>query len=327
MLEKVLIIANPTAGKEQAMTYANELKSLLETHHQSKVAIRETQQSGDAVKWAADASNAGYDTVICFGGDGTVAETVNGLLQNDKRPDFAFIPLGTVNDLGRALGYAMDPETAIARFKNVHKEKLDVAQINDDIFINVVALGPIAQKVMDTSPEDKSRLGAFAYIKDGLQAFFSTEAVRLRIESGKGESFDIETNLLLVGLTNSVGGVEFMFPEATYNDGLLHLAAIKGNTPLNTLQAGVEIGLNQINEDNLLKLSDKEFVITGTSEGDIQTNVDGDPGPSLPLKLRILPKALNVLVYDQIKKLKYDILNVYVSGQQKKEGLTWTISR
>lgn len=296
-MKKVLIIANPSAGKEEAGDYSKQLAQVLRDAHQTQVEIKYTEGSGDATEWASQAASQGFDTVFCLGGDGTVSETVTGLMKAQERPDFAFIPLGTVNDLGRALGYSMNPEEAIQGFAKVSRSTMDVGFVNGKNFINVIAIGPIAEKVMDTSVEDKKRLGSIAYVKDGLSALFSDESYQLEIEDGQGQIYQLETNLVIIGLTNSVGGMERMFPEAKVNDGLLHLVAIKGNTPLDTLQAGVDIGLNNDESENILKLSDLKFTIRAVDNEDIPTNIDGDEGEALPLDVKVEKQALNVLIY------------------------------
>ena len=78
-----------------------------------------------------------------MGGDGTVNEAVNGLASHDKRPNFGFFPLGTVNDLARALAIPLDPKKAIESFAVDHTRKIDIGQVNQDYFTNVVAIGMI----------------------------------------------------------------------------------------------------------------------------------------------------------------------------------------
>ena len=59
----------------------------------------------------------GYDAVFSMGGDGTLNETVNGLALSGQAVNFGFIPLGTVNDLARALHIPLQPEEAIAALR------------------------------------------------------------------------------------------------------------------------------------------------------------------------------------------------------------------
>ncbi|MBS4461050.1 diacylglycerol kinase family lipid kinase [Aerococcaceae bacterium zg-B36] len=298
MLNKVLLIANPGSGKNMAETYAKQLQTILENTHGSTVTLRLTTQEGDATDWASCANEEGFDSVICLGGDGTVNETIQGIIKNERQPYFGFVPLGTVNDLGRAIGYSLNPEEAIEQFKQVTPVPMDIAFVNDKVFINVLAIGAIPESVMETESTDKNSLGAFAYIKDAVGAFFSQEGYPLVISYGNNVTA-IETNLLIMALTNSVGGFEVLFPNASINDGLLHLVAVKGSKPFDLVKAVVERGLTQEESDSLFVISGEKFTIevdpTSHYPHKIVTNIDGDEGPQLPLDITVKSKAIQVL--------------------------------
>ncbi|MGX7091453.1 diacylglycerol/lipid kinase family protein [Hutsoniella sourekii] len=298
MFKRVLIIVNPVAGKGHASHYGLKLGQLLMDHYQSEVTIKETQGDRDAFHWARQAELEHYDSVICLGGDGTVQETIEGLMQGERPPCFSFVPLGTVNDLGRALGYSMNPDRAIERFKDMSIDTMDVGLVNDRVFINVVAIGPIPETVMNTDSSDKNRLGVLAYIKDGVSAFFSDKSYHLKVTDSQGQVRQLHTNLLLVGLTNSVGGIELMNPQAKYNDGKMYLIAVKGANPLEAVTSIFQGGILETDPDRMLFLEDKFFLIDEmeASSSSVDTNVDGDPGPCLPLRLEVKPQVLRVYV-------------------------------
>lgn len=301
MLKNVLIIANPVAGKAKGKEFAIELASVLEEAHQSQTEIKYTEGANDATNWANESVQEGYDSVFCLGGDGTVSEVIEGLMSNEveERPYFSFVPLGTVNDLARAIGIPLNPQKAIDSFKNIQESTLDVGQINDSYFINVIAIGVIPEGVMNTQSDDKNRLGVFAYIKDGLQGFFSHKGYDLKLTIENEEERKIKTNLMIVALTNSVGGLDFMFNQATYNDGLLHLAAVDGHHPISTINAALELSFDNLTQndlENMVSLQATQLDIESLSEQDIATNMDGDPGPNLPVSLKVIHNALKILL-------------------------------
>lgn len=307
MLKKVLIIANPVAGKAQGESYAEMLKNELTITHHSQCDIKITQETLDGMNWAKESVNEDYDTVMCLGGDGTVSEVIKGLMQIDKekRPYFSFIPLGTVNDLARAIGISLNPDRAVRELSTVSITPLDVGRVNDDYFCNVIALGIIPEEVMNTESSDKNKLGVFAYIKDGIQAFFSNKGYKIQLTSSDGLSEQFETNLIVISLTNSVGGIEFMFSQATYNDGLLHLAAVNGRNPLSTINAVLELSLDNLTNadlEDMLAFSSTDFQLHSIDNIDIATNMDGDPGPELPIDVEVLPGAINLIVPSTVFK-------------------------
>ncbi|WP_124058838.1 diacylglycerol/lipid kinase family protein [Vaginisenegalia massiliensis] len=297
MFERVLIIANPGSGKGLAETYANKLEELLREVYHSHTQVRLTEKAGDAKQWAQEASDEGYSTVICLGGDGTVNETAHGLMLASHSVEFGFIPMGTVNDLARAIGYDLHPLKAIEQFKTMSLEKMDIAQVNDQYFINVLAIGSVPESVMNTSSQDKNFWGPLAYVKDAMGAFFDGKGYDLIISTAEGTQVELKTSLLLVGLTNSVAGFETMIPQANYADGQVHLIAVKGNTPVDAVIAAGQLAIQVPSKPNLISLSSRAFSIENRQTNEkVVTNIDGDPGPSLPIKITVHPQAINVLV-------------------------------
>lgn len=298
-LSRALIIANPVAGRGEAEKYAELLNQNLTTHRKFEIELRLTKDAEDALKWASHAYDDHFQHVFCLGGDGTVNEVISGLMtiEAEYRPNFGFIPMGTANDLARALGYNLSPNKAVSQFNQAKLSEMDVGKVNDSYFCNVLAIGSIPQEVMHTESSDKNKLGYFAYIKNGIAAFFSNEGYQLQITSDQ-QVDDIKTNLVLVGLTNSVGGMEFVFPNATYHDGLVHLMAVKGETPIDLIRAAFQHGLSGLPQQNLLSLSSSYFEIKqlNPSQTPIISNVDGDEGPALPLTIQVIHSALKVWV-------------------------------
>lgn len=301
-MKKILIIANPGSGKGDAPDYAKNLEKVLLTNYQVELEIRLTEKEGDANHWAKAAKQEGYDTVICLGGDGTVNEVVSGIAELDDKPLFSFVPLGTVNDLGRVVGFSMDPDEAVQQFAHLEETKVDIARVNDQYFINVLALGDIPTAVLETDSDQKNKLGFLAYLIDGVKAFFSGKNKSLRIFDSQGRHYDLDSNLILVALTSSVGGMEGLIQGATYNDGMAHLYAIKDSMTLSSIQTLVqEKGLpdETVNNDHLLALRDSAFRIEsveGHSTKELKSNVDGDEGPALPLEIEILKECIPMLI-------------------------------
>lgn len=297
MFDKILIIPNPGSGKGKAEVYAKQLRDVLIETHDSQVEIRPTKKLGDAKDWAANAGQEGFDLVICLGGDGTVRETVHGLLQNEEVPYFGFVPLGTVNDLGRALGYNMDPQKAVEQYRDTKVVSLDIGLINEEEhFINVVAIGALPESVMHTASADKNKLGFFAYVKDGLKAYFSPDRYDLLVRTSQGKEYKLDTNLLALSMTNSIGGYEAMVPHAKYDDGLIHLISPKKSLTIASIKTLFEGGIPAKETEDLLVLSDSEFTISSPTKKEVESNIDGDEGPFLPLHIKVLKSALQVIV-------------------------------
>lgn len=303
MLSKVLIIANPGSGKGEAPEYARQLAENLLEAYDCDVEIRETTEVGDAEKWAKEAKAEQFDTVICLGGDGTVNEIVNGLMQVNNPPQFSFVPMGTANDLGRALGFDMNPEEAVKQFKNLEVDKVDVGQVNDLYFIDVVAIGDLSTAVMETDSDKKNTFGFFAYVMDGAKAVIEGKGGLFEAKNSNGETFEFNSNLVLMALTSSLGGIEDIIPHADHKNGLIQFVGLKGELITSAIQTLVNdggISAEQTDNDKVLSFTDTNMSLRLVEKEDgnndlMYSNVDGDKGPALPLEVKVHHQALNVL--------------------------------
>lgn len=293
-MTKVLLVVNPSSGGEKAKSYEDLAKEKLATFF-DQVEVKHTEKGGDAATFAREAAEARYDSVFVMGGDGTVNEGISGLAELDYRPTFGFFPLGTVNDLARALGMSLDPEQAINNLDINKVKPLDIGKINDNYFMNVVAIGTIPESINNVDPEEKTKWGKAAYFISGFKQLMETNFHRYRLTID-GEEREIKSSTLLVGLTNSIGGFESILPDASVDDGLLHLVYTKDKSLLDTLKAVPEL-VNGVDDSssNVEYLTFKEIrVELLDDEADLSVNVDGDEGDSLPVDIKILASHLNV---------------------------------
>lgn len=129
---KVKLIYNPRAGAKRKLlnnkdSFALEdLISLLK-QYQIEVDYFPTRRPGHATELAASASGEGYNAVIAAGGDGTVSEVANGLINTDI--PLGIIPLGTFMNIARMLSIPTDLEKAVAIIKIGRTRKIDVGKI------------------------------------------------------------------------------------------------------------------------------------------------------------------------------------------------------
>ena len=292
---KVLLVVNPSSGQEAGKRYADSVAEALEKKY-SEVVVKYTEKAGDATAFAKEAAQERYEAVFVMGGDGTVNEGVSGLAEEAYRPKFSFIPLGTVNDLGRSLGISMNPEEAISQLDRLVEKKLDVGKINNHYFIDVVAIGTIPEAVQAVEPEQKTKLGSFAYVLEGLKAVRDNKSYLFDMTID-GEKIQQESMVVLIAMTNSVGGMETLLPNASYDDGKLHLIVLKGDHLVDKLGLLPKIFSGKAMDDhNVLYRAFEKGHFSVEDGADLVTNVDGDPGDKLPLDITVLPQHLTVLV-------------------------------
>ena len=260
------------------------------------VELRETEKAGDATLWAKEAALIGFDAVFSMGGDGTLNETINGLAQANKPIDFGFIPLGTINDLARALNIPLHPEVAIDMLPRCKTVKVDIAKANDRYFINTIATGIMPEAVGHVSIEQKTRLGPLAYFLTGIKAMQAHETSLFKITTPEGSSL-YRSPLIVAMLTNSVGSFRNLAPQARVDDGKIWLGIFKDFNYLDLLKVIPEFLSGQPLTSELMTLKALEEVrIELVGDHPLSTNMDGDSGPAFPLDIKVLPSFLSVYV-------------------------------
>lgn len=294
-MKRCMLIINPTAGRERAKYHKENLRRQLESMFDD-VELRETEQAGDATLWAKEAALIGFDAIFSMGGDGTLNETINGLAQANKPIDFGFIPLGTINDLARALNIPLHPEVAIDILPRCKTVKVDIAKANDRYFINTIATGIMPEAVGHVSIEQKTRLGPLAYFLTGIKAMQAHETSLFKITTPEGSSV-YRSPLIVAMLTNSVGSFRNLAPQARVDDGKIWLGIFKDFNYLDLIKVIPEFLSGQPLTSELMTLKALEEVrIELLSDHPLSTNMDGDSGPSFPLDIKVLPSFLSVYV-------------------------------
>ena len=107
---KLLLAINPHAGKS---AMKNKLMSVVQRFTQGgyEVTVFTTQRAGQLPEYIRENAER-FDLVVCSGGDGTMSETVNGLMHCENPPRLGYIPAGSTNDYARSLGLSTSILTA-----------------------------------------------------------------------------------------------------------------------------------------------------------------------------------------------------------------------
>jgi diacylglycerol kinase (ATP) len=127
------LIYNPRAGSKRSLLSFTRERVTLEDiiacldRYEIPVEITPTTGPGDATRLAQEASQRGYDMVIVAGGDGTVGEVANGLIESNTK--LAILPLGTFMNVARMLAIPFNLEGAVATIKIGRSAKIDVGCI------------------------------------------------------------------------------------------------------------------------------------------------------------------------------------------------------
>jgi len=187
------------------------------------VRARVTWEPGDGAVLAHEAIEAGADTVVACGGDGTVNEVVNGLA--GTKVALGIIPTGTANDFARQVGIPDDPSAAMDIILRRKPVIIDTAAMNGRRFLNVSSGGVGAEATAETPADAKASLGPVAYFISGLRKLAALEPRRALFEA-PGLRFEEDFLLFAVGNARATGGGTLVTPRASVRDGLLDVCII-----------------------------------------------------------------------------------------------------
>ncbi len=278
MRKKLLFIYNPHAGKG---TMKNKLSDVIETFMKAdyEVTIYATQREEEATEIVLE--HAGdYDRVVCSGGDGTLHEVTQGLMElpAEKRPVCGYIPAGTVNDFARGLKLPMRVKLA-ARVSAKDKIKpLDIGRMNGRCFTYVCAFGAFTSVSYETPQAFKNLLGKTAYLLQGMAQLGSIKAYHVKIQADR-ETIEDDFIFGMVSNAKSIGGFSFFKNRnVSLNDGLFEGVFIrKPKTPME-LQAVLNSFVKLEPNEQILGFHAKNFIIA--SEEEIPFTLDGENGGS-----------------------------------------------
>jgi YegS/Rv2252/BmrU family lipid kinase len=230
MPPKIKLILNPICNHGRSLQHAADLRPILANQDAEWSG---TEYPGHAIELARQAGETGAELVVALGGDGTVHEVVNGLMQvpPEKRPALGIIPLGSGNDFAHILQIPSDPSLAMRSALSGVRHPLDIASVRDEngrleFFNNTIGIGFDA--IVNIYTRRITRIHGFMmYFVALIQTIFrSFDPVDLHVETDQ-ESWDLNTLLLALGNGPREGGGFLVTPEAKYDDGILHYVTIR----------------------------------------------------------------------------------------------------
>lgn len=221
---RVRVIFNPVANHGQSSKLIKKIEELGNNHGQIEVVT--TQHPGHGTELAKAALDDGVDVIAAAGGDGTIHELVNGMME-DSRPAAALglIPIGSGNDFAYGLDLFSDLETAISRLFVGKRRLIDVIKIEDELGRSQLVnngLGIGFDATISIQSRQITRVHGFA-----MYALATLRTIALYYQTPHLKiSFDdhpIEQDALLLAVGNGprIGGGYLLTPDAQVDDALL----------------------------------------------------------------------------------------------------------
>ncbi|GIM28349.1 diacylglycerol kinase [Clostridium polyendosporum] len=223
-----LFIINPAAGKGKGIKYAEVVREYFR-HKEDPYYIEFTKGPGDAERIAREYVTTNNYRVYSIGGDGTLNEVLNGIVNSSS--SLAVIPSGTGNDFFRNIDASSDESLLYRTIKG--KEKyIDIGKVNGRYFLSVASAGIDAEVVFNSDRFKKLPLfnGMSTYVAGVFYTLFKYKSFKCKISTDKGD-YHKETLLLAVANGKYYGGGMKIAPLAELNDGYLDIYHIDKANP------------------------------------------------------------------------------------------------
>lgn len=224
-MKKLLFIINPKAGLKKNKHYIDDAVETFENAGY-KVGIKYTKKRADGTNIARECGSQ-VDLVVCMGGDGTLNEVMQGMIESNATTPLGYIPAGSTNDFANSLGLKTNPKEQ-AEFIITHEARpLDLGLFNGRYFVYTASAG-IFTKTSYATPQDlKNKLGHFAYILTGAKELLHIRRLKLKIELNDQI---IEGKYIFAAINNAtkIGGVMKLDESVVrFNDGVFELMLVE----------------------------------------------------------------------------------------------------
>ena len=273
--QRLLLLLNPCAGQKRANRYLPEIVRLYNDRGY-ECAVYVTACSGDATPYVRDHA-AEYERIVCIGGDGTLNETISGLVESGVDRPVGYIAAGTTNDYANSLGLSADIMQAAKDAVDGEGIRFDLGSFNGRQFIYTASCGAFARTSYTTPQLAKNLLGHLAYILEGIQDLPSLKPIRMRVEC---DDRVVDGEFLFCAVTNSisVGGILKLDRDLVrLNDGLFEVMLIKNpRLPSELMRILLALRSSDLPCDMIHFFTADHLTIE--TESDVEWTLDGERG-------------------------------------------------
>lgn len=297
---KTLIVLNPVAGKGKKKY--NVIYALLKEKFK-RLDVLTSKYSGHLYEIGKGAAGEGYRRIISIGGDGTPFEIINGLYADGKPQQeiiLGMIPAGTGNSFLRDFGNISQQRWigSVIRGKTRPVDLIEFQYFKEGIemkkyFINILGIGLIAD-ILKLAKERLKFLGTFSYSAAVLIRLFKELSNRLTVIID-GKRFELKNSTLVISNSKYTGGDMKIAPMAETDDGKVDMVVFN---EVNRREI-VDIFLKVFKGKHIDHPKVKVFNASNCkieSEPAQLLMADGELLGETPMKLRVLPKELSVLI-------------------------------
>lgn len=309
-----LVIVNPASADGATREVWPKFASDLRTHF-GPFTVAFTEGIGHGRQLAAEAAKGGTKLIIACGGDGTISEVANGILESNQEAELGVLPGGTGSDFRRTLRMPTNTAAAARALRDGHTRVIDAARVtfvNDSgeretrFFVNVASFGMSPEVLSRTaSGESKKWIPGFAPRKLGsklsyaaatLQTTLAASPIEVLIQLDEQAERRMRVAEFCVANARYYGGAMKIAPDAKLDDGFLDVVSIGDasffriltNAP--RLYFGAHLRMDEVNH----ALAKQIVARPVKKDEEVRIELDGEVVGRLPATFQVMPLALRV---------------------------------
>lgn len=289
---RAAIIINPVSGRgprgmpvPDRTALARRMAAVLDV----ELDVVVTERAGHGRQIAEACVGAGVDTVVAWGGDGTINEVAAALTGTNTH--LGIVPAGSGDGFATALGVPRDPEQALRAALTGAPRRIDVGDANGRPFFNLAGIGFDARVARRFN--QLTRRGGLPYLRIGLEEGLRYEPSQYAV---KLDDVTREVTALVIVFANSqqYGNGAVIAPHARVDDGLLDAVIVDARPFLSQLWRARHLFVGRDRAiDGVVRQSIQKAVVE--SDVPIDLHVDGesvDAGHRVDVTIR--PGALSI---------------------------------
>ena len=314
-MRRIAILYNPRSGRDRSRRRNDVERAAAVFRAQGlEIELEATAGPHRAGNQAKQFVQAGFDTIVASGGDGTVHDVLQGMVGSEAA--LGVLPLGTANSLAADLGLARNPAQAASQLLSAQKRRIAIgcieyergtARRESKYFTVAAGVGVDAALFYQINASFKERMGMAAYVGESLRQWAIQKFHPFRVEwfdpTRQEKRSEIVTQLLAVRIANFGGVLKQLAPGADLSRDDLRLVLFKTASRARYLRFVTGRLVGQAWSDSQIELVHATQVSCLPHRDDTQprhpviySEADGELLGRLPVQIGVIPKAINLLL-------------------------------
>lgn len=294
MENRILLIVNKKAGKGKIGKHVQDIENNLKKLNYS-VTTKYTTKENNAKVIITNYQDP-YDIVVACGGDGTLSEVVQGILEMKKDAAIGYIPMGTMNDFAKSMGISFNKFDISNNINDYEVKHCDLGVFDDKIFNYSATFGMFSKASYSADSKYKNKFGKLAYWWLAAKELFDYQSYNVKAE------FDekvIEDDFIFGCISNSkyVGGMHLFKNEPIeMDDGKFEVLLVKKpKNFIHTLKLTLKVMNGNFKDEYIHYYQTSDLSVE--SDNNIRWALDGEDGGNVNnVKLHNLNRAINYIV-------------------------------